>query len=100
MICCWTSSITTLPSRLVTKVGNGPKHSDCLKGCDTIICCQMSSAAVLPESILRGVGNGRETCVRGRGGMGMGRLFFFAQREEGERPKEAPLWVSENPLFS
>ena len=67
----------------MTKVGNGPKHSDCLKGCDTTICCQMSSAAVLPESILRGVGNGRETCVRGRG-VWEWEGFFFAQREKGE----------------
>ena len=38
--------------------------------------------------------------VSGEGGYGNGKVFFFAQREEGERPKEAPLWVSENPLFS
>ncbi len=37
---------------------------------------------------------------QGKGGYGNGKAFFFAQREEGERPKEAPLWVSENPLFS
>ena len=103
-------------------MGNGSRHSDCCRNAtqcfflvdvisysSAIIACEkglkwthafgllvrMQHHALL-SAVIRGA---RKGC-QGKGGCGNGKAFFFAQREEGERPKEAPLWVSENPLFS